>query len=286
MTVTNFIPQLWATSLLVNLHKAHVYGQPGLTNTDYEGEIAAYGDRVKINSIGAITVFDYTRNTDMPAPEALTDAQIELIVDQAKGFNFQIDDIDARQVNPKLMQGATSEAAYALNDTSDAFLAGLYATAATNFGSTAAPVTFTSAADAYDQVVDMGVALDELNVGPEGRGIVVPPWFYGLVEKDDRFVHATASGDQVLRNGFAGDANGVRLYKSNNVPVVNNGTADTYKVQMSTPAARSFAEQIVKTEAYTPERRFADALKGLHVYGGKLVRTEALAVAHLTRFTG
>jgi N4-gp56 family major capsid protein len=243
MTVANFIPTLWATSLLVNLHKRHVYGDPSVTNTDYEGEISGFGDRVKINSIGAVTVFDYTRNQDMPAPETLTDAQLELIVDQAKGFNFQIDDIDARQVKPKLMNGATQEAAFALADASDTFLAGLYVGATTHFGSTAAPVGPFTPAQAYEQLVDVGVSLDELNIPSEGRVAVVPPWFVGLIEKDDRFVKAgTGQSDATLRNGFAGSANGIEVRKSNNVPVVNDATAgDSYKSQGTPPAARSYA---------------------------------------------
>lgn len=285
MTLALFIPAIWSASLLVNLRKRHVYGQPSVTNTDYEGEISQYGDRVKINNIGAVTVFTYTRNTDMPAPEVLTDDQRELVIDQAKGFNFQIDDLDARQQKPKLMNAATQEAAYALADVADTFLAGHYTDAGSETGTIAAPLApLTAPGEAYELIVDAGVALDELNIPSEGRAAVVPPWFYGLIEKDDRFVKAgTPTSDQVLRNGFVGSANGVAIMKSNNVPVVNNGVNDVSVIQVSTPAARSYAEQIVKTEAYTPERRFGDALKGLHVYGAKVVRPEALHNINLRR---
>jgi hypothetical protein len=285
MTLALFIPAIWSASLLVNLRKRHVYGNPAVTNTDYEGEISQFGDRVKINNIGAVTVFTYTRNTDMPVPETLTDAQRELVIDQAKGFNFQIDDLDTRQQKPKLMNAATQEAAYALADVADQFLGGFYADAGSELGTHAAPLApLADPGEAYELIVDANVGLDELNIPSEGRTAVVPPWFVGLIEKDQRFVSSgSEASTSILRAGFAGDANGCAIVKSNNVPVVNNGTNDVTKIQVSTVQARSYAEQIVKTEAYSPERRFGDALKGLHVYGGKVVREEALVTVHLRR---
>jgi hypothetical protein len=287
VTLNNFIPAVWAGNLLSNLNKAHVYAQPGMVNRDYEGEISGAGDRVKINSIGRVTVFDYTKNTDMPAPEVLTDAQRELVIDQAKGFNFLIDDIDKAQQKPKVMAEATKEAAYALSDVTDQYVAALYVGAGKNLGSTVAPRTIAATSDAYDLLVETAVALDENSISRGNRQVVVPPWFIGLLTKDTRFVGAGVSSDAVLRNGFQGSAAGFDIVMSNNVPTAVDGTAGTsFKIQASTPQARSFAEQIVETEAYRPERRFADALKGLHVYGGKVVRPEALAVMHVKRPSG
>lgn len=290
MTLLNFIPAVWAANLLSNLNKAHVYAQPGMVNRDYEGSISGAGDRVKINSIGRVTVFDYTKNVDMPAPEVLTDAQRELIINQAKGFNFLIDDVDKAQTQPKVMAEATREAAYSLSDVTDQFVASLYVDAGTNLGSTVAPRTLAAASDAYDLLVETSVALDEKSISRGNRQVVVPPWFFGLLSKDNRFVGAGVSSDAILRNGFQGSAAGFSIVMSNNVPTATDpaagGGGTSFKIQASTPQARSFAEQIVETEAYRPERRFADALKGLHVYGGKVVRPEALAVAHVKRPAG
>lgn len=285
MTLSNFIPAVWAGNLLSNLNKAHVYAQPGMVNRDYEGEIRGAGDRVKINSIGRVTIFDYTKNTDMPAPEVLTDAQRELIINQSKGFNFLIDDIDKAQTKPKVMQEATREAAYALSDQADRYVAGLYVDAGENIGSTVAPETLATPADAYNLLVELAILLDENDVASQNRQVAVPPWFHGQLQLDDRFVKVgSVASDAVLRNGVVGEAAGFTIVKSNNVPTAVDGVAGTsFKIQASTPMARSFAEQIVETEAYRPERRFADALKGLHVYGGKVVRPEALAVAHVKR---
>ena len=105
MSVANFIPTIWSARLLAHLDKAHVYA--ALVNRDYEGEIKNYGDTVKINQIGDVTIKDYTKGKDIDDPEELSGDQNTLTIDQAKYFNFSIDDVDAAQVNPKLMDAAT-----------------------------------------------------------------------------------------------------------------------------------------------------------------------------------
>jgi len=151
MAFTNFIPKVWSARLLEHLDKAHVYG--ALVNRDYEGEIKRYGDTVHINQIGAVTIKNYTRNTNIDAPEALSNTDQTLVIDQAKYFNFQIDDIDKAQIKPELMNAATQRAAYALADTSDQYIAGLMAAGALGtVGSDASPITVT-AQNAYEQLV-------------------------------------------------------------------------------------------------------------------------------------
>lgn len=281
MTLENFIPEVWASELLVNLHKAHVFGQPAVINTDYEGEIANAGDTVKINSIGSVTIGDYVKNTNISAAETLTDAQATLVVDQQKYFNFQVDDIDRAQQNPKVMAQAMAEAAYGLRDAADTYIASLYADAASGnlIGSTGSPKTVTSPVTAsnklaYEYLVDLGVLLDEANVPTEGRFATIPSWYHGLLLVDDRFVGAGTSGE-VLTNGYVGEAAGFRLFKSNNTPQT---TGTKYRIVAGHPMAWSFAAQITSVEAYRPELRFANAVKGLYVYGAKVVRPAALAV--------
>lgn len=284
MTLANFIPEVWAGNILSNLHKRHVFAQDGLVNRDYEGDITGAGDTVDINSIGPVTIKSYTRNTDIDAPETLTDSQRKLVIDQQKYFNFQVDDIDKAQTKPKVMGEATKEAAYGLADVADRYLAGLYVEAAnigvgTDGATAAAPLILSTPAAAYDLLVDLGVILTDEDVDAAMRSAVVPAWFYGLLLKDDRFVASgSVAADATLRNGVVGQAAGFTILQSTNAPTVVDGTAGTSSVvQVSTPAARSYAEQIVETEAYRPEKRFGDALKGLHVYGAKVARPEALA---------
>ncbi|MDO6355118.1 P22 phage major capsid protein family protein [Caloramator sp. CAR-1] len=275
MSLNNFIPQIWSARLLENLRKNLVFGQAGVVNRDYEGEIRAYGDTVKINSIGPVTVADYTKNTDINPPETLSDAQRTLVIDQAKYFNFLIDDIDAAQQNPKVMDAAMAEAAYALADKADQYLASMYVYAGSTIGNDTTPIIPT-ASTAYEYLVDAAIKLDENNIPRSNRWVIIPPWFYGLLLKDDRFVKAgTATSDQVLRNGEVGQAAGFTVYLSNNVA---NTSGTKYKIMAGHPMAITFAEQINKVEAYRPEKRFADAVKGLHLYGAKVIRPEALVV--------
>jgi N4-gp56 family major capsid protein len=276
-TLNNFIPTVWSGELLVSLKNALVYGQEGVVNRDYQGEITNYGDTVKINSIGTVTIGDYTKNSAIGEPEVLTDAQRVLIIDQSKFFHFMVDDVDQAQQNPKVMQQAMQEAAYALRNTADLFIANRMVAGvlpASMIGSDTTPKVPTKA-DAYEFLVDLGVVLDENNIPEEGRWVVIPPWFEALMLKDDRFTHATATGDDVIRNGVIGRAAGFTLMKSNNVP---NVTGTKYKIIAGHRMAFSYAEQINQVEAYRPEKRFADAVKGLHLYGGKVVRPEGLAV--------
>jgi len=278
LSVDNFIPEIWSALLLSNLNKALVFGQPSVVNRDYEGEIAAFGDTVRINSIGRITVKNYTKNSDMDTPEDLTDAQRLLLIDQQKYFNFQVDDIDQAQQKPKVMGEAMGEASYSLADQVDQYLAGLFTEAdlANRIGSDASPKTdLGTAGTAYEYLVDLGVLLDEANVPSSGRWAIAPPWFEGELLKDDRFVSfGTVANVANLSNGMIGRAAGFDVLKSNNVAK----TGTTYRVMAGTSMGMSMADQIVSTEAFRPERRFADAVKGLHVWGAKVIRSQALAV--------
>lgn len=284
MALDNFISEVWSARLLTNLRRAHVFGQAGVINREYEGEIRAQGDTVRINAIGAVTVTDYVKNTDHAAPEALTDAQTTLSITESKMFAFQVDDVDRAQGNPAVMDAAMAEAAYALRDKLDLKIASLWSQvdSANYIGTNASPKTdLGTAGKAYEYLVDLGVLLDEANGPAEGRWAIVPSWFHGLLLKDDRFVKAgTPAGDAVLRNGMVGEAAGFTILKSNNI--VNLGTT-SQKIMAGAPAAWSLAEQVNKVEAYRPERRFADAVKGLHLYGAKVVRPNLLAVLHANK---
>ena len=277
MALTSFIPTVWAARLLAHLEKSHVYA--GLLNRDYEGEITGYGDTVKINSIGAVTVGDYAKNTDMAAPQELTAADQSLIIDQAKYFNFQVDDIDAAQVRADVMDSAMERAAYALADAADSFLAGLLAKGAgIKLGTASAPVVLT-AGNAYAQLVELKTQLDKANAPAQGRWVVVPPEFEGLMLQDARFVGTGGSAaESALAGGSIGQAAGFTIYKSNNVPV----TGGNCSILAGYSGAATYAEQVVKTEAFRMEKRFADAVKGLHVYGAKVTRGDALAVLTAT----
>ncbi|MCD8127418.1 MAG: hypothetical protein LUD82_08255 [Clostridiales bacterium] len=174
MAFINFIPEVWSARLLEHLDKVHVYAN--LMNWDYEGDIWAFGDTVHINQIGSITISDYD-GTDIGEPEEVDGAQQSLTIDQAKYFNFQIKGIDNAQSNPKLIDAAMQRASYDMNDVIDQYLAQLLVSGCQEGNilyddSTAVTPT---EEDAYDYLVDLGVALSEANVPTLGRWVVIPP---------------------------------------------------------------------------------------------------------------
>lgn len=274
MAVTTFIPELWNARLLYALEKAHV--ATNLVNRNYEGEISNHGDTVHINTIGAITVKSYTKNTDIDAPETLTTTDQTLVIDQAKYFNFQVDDVDKVQAAGELVDTAMGRAAYALADVSDAYLLGVIAAGAAarnTIGSAAAPVALT-ASNVYENIVKLKTKLDKANVPNTGRTIVVPPDVHSLLLLDDRFAKSTATaGQEALINGLVGRIAGFDVYMSNNVKTgtgTDTGKTPYFEITAQITDATTYAEQIIKTEAYRMESRFADAVKGLHVYGAKV----------------
>lgn len=274
MAVTTFIPELWNARLLYALEKAHV--ATNLVNRNYEGEIRNYGDTVHINTIGAITVKNYTKNTDIDAPETLSTTDQTLEIDQQKYFNFQVDDVDRVQAAGELVDVAMGRAAYALADVSDAYLLGVIAAGAATgntIGSAAAPVALTKD-NVYENIVKLKTKLDKANVPNTGRTIVVPPDVHSLLLLDDRFAKSTATaGQEALINGLVGRIAGFDVYMSNNVKTgtgTDTGKTPYFEITAQITDATTYAEQIIKTEAYRMESRFADAVKGLHVYGAKV----------------
>lgn len=282
MSVTNFIPAVWSAQILETLDNALVYNQPAVVNRDYEGEITARGDRVKINSIGRVTVKNYTKNTDIDDPEELTSAQQELVIDQADYFNFQVDDVDRVQTTPNILEPSMRGAAYELAEAADTFTANLMAAAAVSgnnkIGTVAAPKADLGTADnAYEYLVDLGVKLDESNTPTEGRFVIAPPWFAGVLAKDGTYiVNATETGQDIRRNRMIGEVAGFTMYVSNAVPNTTSSTG--FRIIAGHRIATSYAEQVMEMYAYRPEKRFADAVRGLHVYGAKVVRPSNLAV--------
>jgi hypothetical protein len=262
-----------------------------LANTNYEGEIRNFGDTVRINAIGALATSDYTKNSDMVSPPALTDAQTVLSINQAKYINFYIDSVDKAQAHPQVMAEATYEAGIAFADTLDQFIAGLYTDALSTIGTTGAEKTdLATAGQPYVYLTQLKQKLDENNVPSMDRWCVVPPWFEAFLLQDQRFVqYGTIAQMEILRSGVLGPSSsmagnqlqrvgaiaGFDIYRSNNVP---NTAGDKYRIIAGHPIAITYASQFTEVAAYEPPLRFGDAVKMLHVYGARVVKPAALAV--------
>lgn len=300
MSVLNFKPAIWSKVILAALQKKLVYGSPMIVNNDYEGEISGPGNTVKITQFGDPTVTDYVPGGTLTY-QALTDAGLSLLIDQAKSFSFSIDDVDRRQAAGDMQAYLESRAAYKLADAADQFIAGLYTSVASAnvLGTTGAPVTpspyggaTSHPADFYVQVLEpLKVILDQNNVPDDERYIVVPPWALSLISQTQAFVSVTdLQGDpsKTFQRGFEGQVSGFNVLKSNNVPQPVAGGAGTgvWAIQAGHPMGITYGEQIAETEALRLQSTFADGVRGLHVYGGKVVRPDTIAVAYVQRPSG
>jgi hypothetical protein len=175
------------------------------------------------------------------------------------------------------MAQAMEEAAYALRDEADKYVAGLYIDALNGIGGSGG--TQITATNAYEKLVDLSVILDENNVPKAGRWVVIPSWVHGKLLQDSRFVASGSdNAENRLQNGVVGFAAGFSVLTSNNIVKENVGGADVWRAMAGYAGAISYAEQIMSVEAFRPENRFADAVKGLHVYGAKLVRPDGVAI--------
>lgn len=276
MSLNNFIPVLWSARLLNTLNNAHVFAN--VVNTDYEGEISAQGDQVKINSIGEVTISDYTKNSNLSDPEALDAVQTILEIDQAKSFNFQVDDIDAAQQKPKVMDSAMQEAGWGLANEADKLIAGFYTSAHAEVEKN--KIVDDEPENTYEVLAEAAEKLDEKNVPREGRWVVVPPFFNaGMVLAGLMETAGSASAEFEKANGYLTRLLGFDIWVSNNLTVSGGYT---YGMAGSRKAI-SYAEQILDIEAYRPEKRFANAVKGLHVYGAKVVYPNALVSLKVKR---
>ena len=274
MAITNFIPEVWSASILEALRAKLVF--PSLCNRDYEGDIREAGDTVHITGYDDVTVKKYTRGTNITV-DAVTDANKgTLTIDQSDYFAFKVNDLDKVQAKADLTGNFTNSAAYNMALNVEKYISGLMDKAAT---APAKTISVTTPSDAYLAVVEARKQLDKQNVPTEGRWIVVSPDFYALLLQDSRFIEGTEAGHNTLLNGVVGSVSGFTVVESNNVPTVS-GKPSKQSIIAGTNAATTFAEQIAKVEATRKEKGFYDIVKGLHLYGAKVVRPEALATVH------
>jgi N4-gp56 family major capsid protein len=268
MAITQMLPQIWSARILAKLEKALIFAQPGVVNRDYEGDIRADGDRVHIHSFNDLTIGTYTKNSTTISYEQLTDTRVTLLIDQARYFSFKIDDVDAAQMRPELIDAASDRAAYQLAEDADSYVASLYSGASTSNPDNTIETSQFTATNVYQKLVDLSVLMDQVNLPSEGRFVVVPPWVKGLLLQNSTFV--TASKPDAVLNGEIGEITGLRILVSNNVKTTGTSPVVSHMLA-GHPSALAYAEQIVNLEGLRLEGSFADAVRGLHLYGSKVL---------------
>lgn len=269
MTIENFIPAVWSARLLEHIQTKAVLTQDGVVNRSYEGEIRNVGDRVYIHDVDNIQVFEYQKGQDLASRQALDARRKELVIDKAFAFNFAVDDIVYYQSKPKFMDRAMEKAGSELRLKAEKEVAKL----AIYAGPDIEIRGITDPEEAYSAIVEARKALVKNNA-PEGNWwLAVSPEFYALLLKSEKFVDASKAGTtEGLRNGVVGKVAGFTVLETNNLLEDENGV----HMMAGTPYSIAFAEQITKIEAYRPENTFADAVKGLYVFGCAVLYPEWL----------
>jgi hypothetical protein len=293
-----FLPSVYSKKVMNFFRKASVI--EAITNTDYAGEISSFGDSVKIIKEPVISVSDYTRNTDT-TQTMLTDQEITLVVDSAKAFKFIVDDIESNMSHVNFKEMASSSAAYALKDSYDAavlatMFAGCSASSPNHIlgadnATDLASGTFDGTGnldigfgsdehDPLDLMGRMARLLDEQNVPEEGRWFVASPDFYEVLgQSSSKLLSVDYNGGQgSIRNGLvsSGKLRGFQMYKSNNIAATSNAAGKCLAGHMSSTAT---ANTILSTEVLRDPTSFGDIVRGLHVYGAKVLRDEAIVSA-------
>ena len=293
-----FLPAVYSKKVLNFFRKASV--AEAITNTDYAGEITAYGDTVRIIKEPVITVYQYERGQDVTQTK-LTDQEVNLVVDTANAFKFIVDDIETSMSHVNFKEVASSSAAYALRDAFDsgviaAMFAGVPAAspnhilgsdsatdlaAGTFDGTGNLDIGYASGEhDPIDVLSHMARLLDEQNVPEEGRWFLANPEFYEqLVQSNSKLISTDFNAGQgSIRNGLvsSGKLRGFDMYKTNNIAATTNAAGKCIAGHIS---ATCTAQTIVNTEVIRDPSSFGDIVRGLHVYGAKVLRGEALVSA-------
>jgi len=306
----NFAPEIFSQKVLKFFRRASVIED--ITNTDYAGEIENFGDTVKIIKEPTVTVSSYQRGS-VVNPQDLADDQISMVVDNANAFAFKIDDIEERHSHINFEALATSSGAFALKRKYDAAVlqhisdaAGIAASAvsgttltntvaAGTLGTANAPINVETDDNGINLMLAMARLLDDQSVPEENRWFVAPPIFYEkMFQAGNKIAEVQVTGDasSPLRNGLAinGSFAGFRCYKSTAL----NSTGGTDQVTLTDAAATlatdgsenvilaghmsavATASHIAKTEVVRSTESFSDVIRGLHVFGRKVLRQEAV----------
>ena len=284
-----FMPAIYSQKVLKYFRRSSVV--EAITNTDYAGEIENFGDTVKIIKEPTITVSAYTRGSVVNAQD-LTDTEITLVVDQGNYFAFKVDDIEERQAHLNWEALATSSGAYALKKQYDYnVLSNINSNASTdttNLGAASSAISCNTGDECANLVSTAARLLDEADVPEDGRWCVAPPQFYEILRQaSSKLMDASVTGESMsaLMNGAvtARKVHGFTLYQSNAIAVGSTGSDSTATFGPSSTSgetnvlfghmsAVATASQIAKTEVVRDPNSFADIVRGLHVFGRKVLR--------------
>lgn len=288
--VGNFIPEVWSAKLIQNFYDATVLA--AISNTDFDGEIKGFGDKVNIRTTPELTIRDYSKGMTLTV-ERPDKAKLTLNIDQGDYFAAVEDDVDKIQSDINLMDAWARDASEKMKIkidskvlSSSTLLTGI---AAANMGATAGRISGNinlgtagaavqvTKTNIVDYIVDLGTVLDEANAPESNRWLVIPAWIAGMIKKSDvKDASLTGDSQSPLRNGRLGMIDRFEVYVSHNL----NKVTDTYQcfsVLAGHKMGLTFASQMTEMETLRAESTFGSIIRGLQVYGFAVVKPEALA---------
>lgn len=289
----NFIPEIWSGKLIENFYDATVLA--AISNTDYEGEIRNMGDTVNIRTTPDITIRDYEKGATLVL-ENPDKPKLQLVIDKGEYFACVEDDVDRVQADVMLMDMWSKDASEKMKikidervlvdllpdiDANNKGASAGRISGDINLGASGSPRALT-ASDVIDFIVDMGTVLDEANAPEEGRFLVIPAKMAGLIKRSD-LKDASLAGDSmsISRNGRLGMIDRFTLYMSHNL-LIDGAGSDEIHVIGGHKMGFTFASQMTEMETLRSETTFGNIVRGLQVYGYKVVKPEALAEGIVT----
>lgn len=293
-----FIPEIWSGKFIEKFYDATVLA--AISNTDFEGQIKAFGDKVKIRTVPTITIRDYEANQALVV-ERPSSPLVELLIDKGKYFNTVVDDVMAKQADVNMMDRWATDASEQMKlvvdrmvltgmitgiDTRNRGIAAGRISAAINLGAAGAPVVL-SKGNILDYIVLLGQVLDEQNMPEQGRFLLLPAWATSLLKRSDlRDASITGdSGSSVLRNGRLGMIDRFTIYGSNLLPtsvtdgIAGNDTDGATHIFAGHKHGLTFASQMTNMETLRSEQTFGTLMRGLQVFGFKVL--DGIAIAEL-----
>ena len=263
----HFIPEVFSKKLQAKFYAQTMLSE--VTTNEYEGEISGLGNKVNIRSVPAVTVADYTGSLSYAD---VTSGTIELNIDKAKSYAFKVDDILREQADIDFMNEAANDAAQNMKIAIEQDVFANVAAGSSLTDINATPSNLTSS-NILGFILDAGQTLDENNIPEDNRYMIISPAAATLL-KQSELRQAYLTGDNVspLRNGFIGTVDRFNMYVSNNLVTASGVTSGLY----GHPKAIAYASQMTNTESVRLESSFGDGVRGLAVYGYKVVLPTAI----------
>jgi len=290
-----FIPEIWSKKLIEKFYDATVL--TAISNTDYEGEIRSQGDKVKIRTIPTLAINDYSSGQTL-VNQRPTSNVVELMIDQGKYWSAICDDVQEVQADIGMMNLWSTDASEQMKIAIDTAVLGNIAAdvSSVNKGATAGRISgninlgvagtplVVTKSNIIDTIIDMGQVLDEQNIAEQGRFLVMPFWASAMLKKSDlKDASLTGDGTSVMRNGRVGMIDRFTLYTSNCLPWATEGTSKAFYMYAGHKSGLTFASQLTKTETLRAESTFGDIMRGLQVYGYKVVNPVTLTATYAVK---